>query len=151
MRRAGRRRLHWYPRDVERYVLAADWQRLAQELPFVGRAGQRGDNLGSQVVTGRLVRTAMHLGFLLHRCWAPYPKWFGSCFSQLPNSRRVGAALATDQWRERQAALAAAVDELHALQRDIGLRRTPRPPSSRSTSGRSSSSATPSRDCYSTT
>ena len=126
-----RRRLHWYPRDVERYVLAADWQRLAQELPFVGRAGHRGDDLGSRVVTGRLVRTVMHLGFLLHRRWAPYPKWFGSCFSQLPNSPRVGAALsaalATDQWRERQAALAAAVEELHALQRSRGLPTDPSP------------------------
>jgi len=29
--------LRWYPPDVERYVLAAGWQRLSQEMPMVGR------------------------------------------------------------------------------------------------------------------
>lgn len=60
-----RRRLLWYPTDVWRFVVAADWHRIGQELPFIGRAGSRGDDLGSRVVTGHLVRVAMHLGFLL--------------------------------------------------------------------------------------
>lgn len=29
--------LSWYPPDVERYVLAAGWQRLEQQLPFWDR------------------------------------------------------------------------------------------------------------------
>lgn len=34
---AARRALAWYPDDVWRYVLACQWQRIAQEEPFVGR------------------------------------------------------------------------------------------------------------------
>lgn len=70
-----RRRLTWYPDDVWRYVVAADWARIGQELPFLGRTGSRGDDLGSRVLTGRFVAIAMHLGFLLERRWPPYPKW----------------------------------------------------------------------------
>lgn len=29
--------LRWYPPDVERYVLAAGWQRLSQQMPMVSR------------------------------------------------------------------------------------------------------------------
>ena len=39
--------LAWYPPDVERYVLAAGWQRLCQSLPMVGRTAEAGDELGS--------------------------------------------------------------------------------------------------------
>lgn len=64
-----RERLGWYPPDVWRYVVAADWHRIGQELPFVGRAGARGDDVGSRVLTARLARIAMHLALLLrHRC-----------------------------------------------------------------------------------
>jgi hypothetical protein len=49
------------------YVLASDWAKLGQELPFIGRAGSRGDDLGSRVITARLTRVSMHLGFMLER------------------------------------------------------------------------------------
>lgn len=39
--------LRWYPDDVWYYVVAAAWTRLSQELPFVGRTGQRRDDIGS--------------------------------------------------------------------------------------------------------
>ena len=38
-----RERLEWYPDDLWRHLVAVDWARLAQELPFVGRTAQRGD------------------------------------------------------------------------------------------------------------
>ncbi|MBD5787751.1 DUF4037 domain-containing protein [Cellulosimicrobium terreum] len=122
---AARERLAWYPDDVWRHVVAVDWVRLGQELSFVGRAGDRGDDLGSRVVTARLVRVAMHLGFLLDRRWPPYAKWFGTVFADLP---RAGAAapalrdaLAADGWQEREAALGRALEILHAVQGDVGL------------------------------
>ncbi|WP_435736509.1 DUF4037 domain-containing protein [Cellulosimicrobium sp. PMB13] len=122
---AARERLDGYPDDVWRYVVATDWVRLGQELPFVGRAGERGDDLGSRVVAARLVRVAMHLGFLLERRWPPYAKWFGTLFAQLPRAGAVApalhAALAADDWRDREAAICRAVEHLHALQADVGL------------------------------
>jgi hypothetical protein len=36
--------LAWYPPDVERYVLAAGWQRLCQSLPMMGRTAEAGDD-----------------------------------------------------------------------------------------------------------
>jgi hypothetical protein len=62
-----RHRLRWYPIDVWHLVVVIDWERLGQELPFIGRTGCRGDDLGSAAVTGRLVQIAMHLGFLRER------------------------------------------------------------------------------------
>jgi Domain of unknown function (DUF4037) len=38
--------LRWYPPDIERYVLAAGWKRLSQEMPMVGRTAERGDEFG---------------------------------------------------------------------------------------------------------
>ena len=47
---AARRALEWYPDDVWRYVLAADWIRLEQELPLMSRAGDVGDERGSRII-----------------------------------------------------------------------------------------------------
>jgi hypothetical protein len=120
-----RRRLSWYPTDVWRYVVAADWQRLAQELPFVGRTGSRGDDHGSRLLTARLVDVAMHLGFLVQRRWPPYPKWFGSTFEELPLAAAMspvcGRALAAATWQERQSALVRVLEILHGAQVGSGL------------------------------
>jgi hypothetical protein len=113
---AIRERLSWYPHDVWRYVVAADWTRLREELPFVGRVAERGDDAGSRILAARLARTAMHLGFLLDRSWPPYAKWLGSTFGDLPGRHDVVAALdtalAAAHWREREAGLVAALDVL---------------------------------------
>lgn len=120
-----RQRLDWYPDDLWRYVLASDWRRIGQELPFVGRTASRGDDAGSRVLTARIAAAAMRLGFLLERRWPPYPKWLGTLFSQLPSAGAGAAALesalAADSWREREAALGEAVTVLHDLQRERGL------------------------------
>jgi hypothetical protein len=117
--------LAWYPDDVWLHVLAVGWARLGNELPLVGRAGQVGDDIGSRLVAARLVQTAMHLGFLLDRRWAPYGKWFGTLFRGLPRAGALAPVaarvLAADTWADRDAALAELVDGLHAIQVDIGL------------------------------
>ena len=75
---AARAALCWYPDEVWKYVIAADWARLAQELPFVGRTAEVGDDLGSRVITARLVEVATHLAHLIDRRWPPYSKWLGT-------------------------------------------------------------------------
>jgi hypothetical protein len=120
-----RRKLAWYPGDVWRYVVAAEWIRLAEDLPLLGRAGQRGDDLGSRVIGARMVDTAMHLAFLLCRRWPPYPKWRGTVFTQLPVAGELlpplTAVLAADDWTKRQQALAQALAVLGEAQRAAGL------------------------------
>jgi hypothetical protein len=75
--------LHEYPQDVWLYLLACQWRRLDQEEPFMGRCGDVGDELGSQIVAARLVRDVMRLCFLMERQYAPYIKWFGTAFGGL--------------------------------------------------------------------
>ncbi len=122
---ALREALAWYPDDVWAHVVGADWARLAQELPLLGRSGARGDDLGSRVVAARLVGTAMHLGFLLERRWPPYPKWLGTAFAGLPRAAaaapHLAACLGAGDWEQRQAELCRALDVLHELQRRTGL------------------------------
>src|SRR5207253_4092035 len=45
-----RTKLKYYPQDVWLYMLAAQWTKISQEEAFVGRAGDAGNELGSQVV-----------------------------------------------------------------------------------------------------
>jgi hypothetical protein len=78
-----REQLGWYPEPVWRYLLACQWQRISQEEAFVGRCAEVGDQLGSVLVAGRLVRDLVHLCLLLERRYAPYLKWLGSAFRQL--------------------------------------------------------------------
>ena len=122
---ALRERLAGYPDDVRRYVVAAGWAHLGQELPFVGRTGSRDDELGSAVLAGRLARVAMHLGHVLEGRWAPYAKWLGTSFAALPSASAAGPhlreALASIRWPEREAALARAFDVLLGAQAAAGL------------------------------
>lgn len=122
---AIRERLAWYPRDVWLYALAADWHRLGQEFPDVGRAGLRGDEDGSAVIAARHVRTMLHLAHLLHRRWPPYGKWLARSAAALPGGGPLRSALhevlRAQDWRARQAALADAAELLAAVQGSQGL------------------------------
>ena len=122
---AVRERLAWYPDDLWRYVVATDWARIAQELPFIGRVAERGDDLGSRVITARLVEAAMHLAHVLERRWLPYAKWAGTSLIRLPRAGSVvellQRSLETNYWRTREEGLVSALRMLHQLQADIGL------------------------------
>lgn len=120
-----RAKLRWYPPDIERYVLAAGWQRLSQEMPMVGRTAERGDELGSRLLSMRLAGDLMSLAFTLSRQWPPYPKWRGTAFRALPVAADLAdpltAAAAAPHWRNRESALAAACEILLKIQRASGL------------------------------
>jgi hypothetical protein len=89
-----RRRLAWFPDSVWWWLLACQWQRLSQEEPFVQRTAEVGDQLGSAVLTGRLVRDCMRLALLIGRRYAPYSKWLGKAFAGLPDPDGLGPSLA---------------------------------------------------------
>lgn len=118
-----REQLRYYPHDVWLYLLAAQWQRIDQENPFMGRCGQVGDDLGSRLIAARLVRDLMRLGFLMERQYAPYPKWFGTAFAELACARtlipiftRVHQANA---WQEREEHLSAACECVARMHNDL--------------------------------
>jgi hypothetical protein len=117
--------LRWYPPDIERYVLAAGWQRLSQEMPMVGRTAERGDELGSRLLSARLADDLMWLAFALSRQWPPYTKWRGTAFLALDVAADLAgplaAAAAAAGWRDRESGLAQACEVLLNVQRARGL------------------------------
>jgi hypothetical protein len=107
-----RTRLKYYPRDVWLYMLAAQWTRISQEEAFVGRTGDVGDELGSQIVAARLVREIIKLAFLMERRYAPYSKWLGSAFQRLSIAKTLTPVLRevwlAKTWRTRDRSIAKA-------------------------------------------
>ncbi|MEM7341958.1 MAG: DUF4037 domain-containing protein [Actinomycetota bacterium] len=120
-----RHTLAWYPDAVWLYVVAAGWARLAQELPFVGRTGQVGDDAGSRIIASRLCRDIAHLTFLAQRAWPPYPKWMGAALRSLPDgepcSEQLAAVQAATTLNDRQRRLAIAIEALADRQRRAGI------------------------------
>ena len=80
---AARRQLAFYPKEVWMYLLACEWAKIGQEEPFVGRTAEVGDEIGSRLITARMVQSVMHLCFLMEQKYAPYSKWFGTGFTRL--------------------------------------------------------------------
>jgi Domain of unknown function (DUF4037) len=125
---AARTALAWYPDEVWLWLLACQWRRIDQEEPFVGRTAEVGDDLGSRMIAGRLVRDLMRLSFLLERRYAPYSKWLGSAFAQLDAHSEIGDALvqvlAAEAYEPREAVLVTAVEALARRHNALGLTAT---------------------------
>jgi hypothetical protein len=122
---AAREALAYYPDDVWRYLLAAQWKRISQQEPFVGRTGEVGDDLGSAVIGADLVRDVMRLAFLIERRYAPYAKWFGTAFARLGSAPQLTPllerALGATAWQEREAALGRAYGVLAVAHNGLGI------------------------------
>jgi hypothetical protein len=120
-----REKLSYYPHDVWLYLLAAQWQRIDQEEPFMGRCGQAGDELGSRLVAARLVKDLMRLCFLMERQYAPYIKWFGTAFAQLDCAGRLAPllmqVLESSTWEERQKPLCTAYELSAEMHNRLGI------------------------------
>jgi hypothetical protein len=117
--------LAWYPEDVWRYRMAAQWQRIDQLEPFVGRCGELDDDLGSQLVAMTLVKDVMKLAFLMERRYAPYAKWLGTAFETLELAGKLGPHLDIARysrtWQQREAGVVAAVETLARHHNAMGL------------------------------
>jgi hypothetical protein len=120
-----RRALAYYPHDVWLYLMSCQWQRIAQEEPFVGRAGDAGDDAGSAVIAARLARDVMRLAFLQARRYAPYAKHFAAHFARLDAAGALlpplQSALRADHWQARERHLGAAYTLLAARHNALGL------------------------------
>jgi Domain of unknown function (DUF4037) len=122
-----RRALAWYPDDVWLWLLACQWRRIDQEEPFVGRAAEVGDELGSRVIAARLVRDLVRMCFLLERRYAPYSKWLGSAFRRLDAHHELGepllATLAATDFAAREDAFVEALRRLAGRHNALGVTR----------------------------
>jgi Domain of unknown function (DUF4037) len=117
--------LAWYPDAVWRWLLGCQWRRLAQEEPFVQRASEAGDELGSSVIAARLVRDVMRLALLIARRYAPYSKWLGTAFARLDHpdglDRFLADAVRAPDLQTRETALGAAYEAVARRFNTLGL------------------------------
>ena len=120
-----RKTLAWYPRDVWLFMMAAGWYRIAQEEHFVGRCGEDGDDLGSRLVAGRIVRDLMRLCLLMERRYAPYSKWLGTALSHLACGPRLNpilhAVMSASSWQDRETHLSAAYEAVARMHNALGV------------------------------
>lgn len=117
--------LHFYPPTVQRYLMASCWAAVAEEQAFLRRCGDRGDEIGSRLVCGRMSERLMRICFLCCGRYAPYSKWFGTAFAELPIDPEIGrsiqAALAANTLDERETAMVQAQLLTAALQDQTGM------------------------------
>jgi hypothetical protein len=115
----------YYPLDVWLYLLSAQWTRISQEEPFMGRCGEVGDELGSRIIAARLIRDLMKLCFLMEKKYAPYSKWFGTAFSQLECASKLKhhflAVLSSDTWHKREQPLVQAYEKVLNLHNNLQI------------------------------
>jgi hypothetical protein len=121
----ARLRLGWYPDDVWLALMARQWGRIAEREAFPGRAAAVQDELGCRLLTAALVRDLIHLVFLLERRYAPYSKWLGTAFADLPAATELQPhlerALTAEQWPDREAALAYIYEAVARRHNDLGV------------------------------
>ncbi len=101
-----RARFNWYPRDIWRFMMAAQWQRISQDEAFIGRTGFVGDEIGSRLLAAGIIEDLMCLAFLMEKQYAPYHKWFGTAFKGLKVAKLLEsvftAVLDAKDWRTRE-------------------------------------------------
>ena len=117
--------LRFYPETVRVYLMASNWAALSEEQAFLRRCGDRGDEIGSRLVCGRMAERLMRVCFLCCGRYAPYSKWFGTAFSRLPIGPEIGAAireaLAAEDLDKREDAMVRAQLLTAALQDRTGV------------------------------
>jgi hypothetical protein len=122
---SARSRFAYYPDDVWKVRIAAQWQRIAEEEAFVGRTGDLGDEVGSWIITARHVRDLIRLSFLYARRYAPYSKWLGTAFARLPIAAdllpHMQALTTAPNWRVREEHLVALYSRMAAEHNASGI------------------------------
>jgi hypothetical protein len=120
-----RKRFAYFPKDVWLYLLAFQWNMISQEEAFVGRTSSTGDELGSRIITARLMERLMHLCFLMEKRYAPYSKWLGRSFRDLACYPRMGplleGAVAANNYPERERYLAQAYSLAAEMHNALGI------------------------------
>ena len=105
-------KIHFYPKEVQKYLIASNWSLIAEEQAFVKRCSDVDDEIGSIFTCSRIAERLMRLAFLYCNQYAPYSKWFGTAFKKLPIDPKLRnciyqSVIATDiQQRETNLVLA---------------------------------------------
>lgn len=119
------KKFKYFPHDVWLYLLASQWAKISEEEAFVGRTGDVGDELGSQIIAARLLKEIMKLCFLIEKQYAPYSKWFGTAFSRLACAKRLEPVfqkvLHAKSWKERETSLSKVYGIVAEMHNALGI------------------------------
>ncbi len=79
----------FYPDEILKLKLASLWNIISHEEAFVGRNIDVGEELGTRIISARIVNTLMKICFYLERRYIPYSKWFSLGFQKLKCSKEL--------------------------------------------------------------
>jgi hypothetical protein len=121
----ARERLNYFPDSIWKLKLIAQWDRISQEMVFVGRTGGIGDDLGSRIEASRLVKYIMEMAFILEKKYIPYEKWFSLAFRRLSIAPSLEPILIkilnVNKWQQREKLLCDAYIILAKKHVELGL------------------------------
>ena len=105
----AREQLKYFPDSIWKLKIVAQWDRISQEMVFVGRTGGRGDDLGSRIEASRLVKYVIEMAFILEKKYIPYEKWLTIAFKQLTIAPSLEPILLKileeNKWQQRETLL----------------------------------------------
>jgi hypothetical protein len=120
-----RSKLNYYPHHIWLYMMASSWQRIGQEEHLGARARLTGQDIGFLIITSRLVRDIMQLGFLLERKYAPYSKWLEKAFLKLNCAKQLMPYLSkivySPDSKSRYENLCRAFESLASIHNDLSI------------------------------
>ncbi len=103
---AMRKKFSYYPDKVWMYVYWAQWDKIASEEAFVGRAQELDNELGGRIIISSIASHIIKLTFLMERQYEPYNKWAGYAFSKLKSAQKLEPlllkVLRSKSWNEIQ-------------------------------------------------
>ncbi len=115
----------YYPDTLWKYMMRVQWGKILDELQTQARTGEAKDEIGSRIVSSRMVQKVMFLCFLIERTYVPYSKWFGSAFSKLKCAKVMQPLLLRitreRSWEKRQELLAKAYQELGRMHNKLKI------------------------------
>lgn len=121
----AREALAYYPNDVLRFLLVGEWNSVGGAWFPIGRMGSRGDGLGVRLQAAQASRHLMQIAFMVSHKYAPYRKWFGTLFSELPVADRLGpvlsALLREERWQQVEERICEATSILLQAQNDLRI------------------------------
>lgn len=120
-----RNNLDYYPDSIWKLKIIVQWDRISQEMAFVGRIGGRRDDLGSRIEASRLVRYIMEMALILEKKYIPYEKWFSMAFKRLNIAKTLQPLLLKilkeTNWQQREKLLCDAYLQLTKRQIELNL------------------------------
>jgi hypothetical protein len=121
----AREALAYYPDDVLRFLLLAEWNAVGGAWFPIGRMGSRSDPLGVHLQAAVASRHLMQIAFMVSRSYAPYIKWFGTLFQALPVAEKLvpvlQALLAEARWQAVEERICEATSILVEAQNELGI------------------------------